>query len=347
MPLFEAGSDQAPHNPKSFLSSAGILSLDELVSRRERAFPTELGKINDDGLFDPFRARLEHVVTDFFLHEPVYLERHKGQEHLARRPQQHFDVREVGRCPYAPTGDITHIFCCRYGETAEPQGLQIFETLEDFAELTSPAPSLILAIPSRAGLFAPDAVSLVHPLQMHPREYVGHGEAGAVFACTESRPGYVADLYWSKEAFIESLNRVQAIGRHLISHDAVAQATMRRTGQKNVPLPSAIFAKMYEEAAQCGQLQEPALVITGVWGVAIFPAENETFLGQIGVVGFEIDPSSDARDRKIATTQNGCFAVLNQTLSRDALGFLTIESGKFLRLPIRDLAWYEELPELG
>jgi hypothetical protein len=65
------------------------------------------------------------------------------------------------------------------------------------------------------------------------------------------------------------------------------------------------------------------------------------------VVGFEIDPSSEERDKKIATPQNGCFAVLNQTLSRDALGFLTIEPGKFSRLPIGDLAWYEELPELS
>jgi hypothetical protein len=346
MPLLEAGNDRTPPSPRSFLSSAGINSLNEMVTRREHVLPTELGKINDDGHFDPFRARLEHFVTDFFLHETIYLERHKGQEQLGRRPRQHFDVREVGRCTYAPTGDTAHIFCCRYAETPEPLGIKIFEALEDFEDPPTP-PSLILAIPSRAGLLAPDALSLVHPLELQPREHLGRGEAGAVFACTESRSGYVADLYWSKDAFIDSLDRVQTIGRYLIDHDAVAQATMRRTGRKTFPPPSAIFSKMYEEAARVAQLQDPALLITGVWGVAIFPGENETFNGQIGVVGYEIEPSTDGPAKAIAKTQNGCFAVLNQTLKRDPLGFLTIEPGRFSRLPIGDLAWYEELPELS
>ena len=176
---------------------------------------------------------------------------------------------------------------------------------------------------------------------------MGSGEAGAVFACTEARPGYLAELYWSEDAFIDSLNRVQEIGRHLIKRDAVARATMRRTGESDLPVPSAIFAKMYEEAARVGQSQDRPLFVTGVWGVALFPAENETFHGQIGVVGLEIDLSLGADDKRIATGRGECFAVLNQTLQRDPLGFLDIQPGRFSRLPLGDLAWYEQLPELS
>lgn len=347
MPTLEVGPDAPVAHPQSFLSSAGIHSLRQLIDRREHHDPIELGKIDDDGKFSPFRARLECIVSDFFLGESVYLERNTGHEHLARRPQQHFDVREIARCTYTPTGDTAHIFCCRYGETAEAGiNLQSTTAVDEYLEKLLHPASIQLAIPSRAGLLPPDAVSLVHPLRMFPREYVKLGEAGAVVACTESRPGYVADLYWSKEAFVDSLNRVQEIGRHLIHTDAVARATMRRTGEIELPIPSAIFAKIYEETARFAQSLEPSLFITGVWGVAIFPGDNGTYTTQIGVVGLEIEEEIQGTGNTIATGKNECFGVLSQTLSRDAVGFLSIEPGRFSRLPVADLAWYERLPEL-
>jgi hypothetical protein len=113
-----------------------------------------------------------------------------------------------------------------------------------------------LAIPSRAGLTAPDALSLVAPLHMYPREFIEDGEAGAVFACAERMPGFIADLYWSEAAFMESLNRVQEIGRKLISKGAIMRATMRGTGENSFEEPSAILSKLYESAAQFGQTQE-------------------------------------------------------------------------------------------
>lgn len=347
MPQLEHAGDATPARPGSFLSAAGIHSLRQLIDRREHRDPIELGKVDDDGRFSLFRARLECIVSDFFLGESVYLERHTGTEHLARRPQQHFDVREVAHCTYTPTGDTAHIFCCRYGETSEsPTNLQSTTAVEEYLERLLHPPTIQLAIPSRAGLLPPVAVSLVHPLRMSPREYVTLGEAGAVVACTESQPGYTADLYWSKEAFIDSLNRVQEIGRHLIHSDAVARATMRRTGEIELPVPSAILAKIYEETARFAQSLEPLLFITGVWGVAVFPADNGTYTAQIGVVGLEIEESSQETGNTIAAGKNECFGVLSQTLSRDALGFLSIEPGRFSRLPIGDLAWYDRLPTL-
>ena len=41
---------------RQLLRSAGLHSLNDLTARREETLPLELGIINDDGIYDPFRG---------------------------------------------------------------------------------------------------------------------------------------------------------------------------------------------------------------------------------------------------------------------------------------------------
>ena len=182
---------------------------------------------------------------------------------------------------------------------------------------------------------------------MSPREYVQEGEAGAVFACTEGMPGYVADLYWSESAFIESLNRVQDIGRKLIENFAIMRASVRGSGERDFSEASAILSKLYESAAQYGQPHETPLFAAGMWGVAIHKQRRESYLCQIGVVGIEVDFKSSEPNKPIIPSKERCFAIINFVLTRDEFGFLTITPDRYIRKPIGDLPWYDTLPELN
>jgi hypothetical protein len=332
--------------PRAFLHSAGLSSLEDVIDRRHRAYPIDLGSIGDDGAYSPFRARLHGLVKDFFLGESIHLERHRGREHLSRRPPQHLDVRPVGSCKFPSTGDTIQLFCCRYGETQHTER-NPYESSWAHRDETLHPRDIHLAIPSRAGLTPPDAVSLVNPLRMAPREYLEDGEAGAVFACTEGMPGFIADLYWSESAFIESLNRVQEIGRKLIGDYAIMRASVRGTGECEFQEPSAILSKLYESAAQFGQTQEIPLFAAGIWGVAVHKHSRGTFACQMGVVGIEVNYSSQEPDKPILPNKERCFAIINFILARDEFGFLSITPDRYTRMPLGDLPWYDTLPELS
>jgi hypothetical protein len=333
-------------SPSTLLHSAGLQSLNDVIHRRHHSYPIELGSIDDDGGYSPFRARLHGLVKDFFLGESVHLERHRGQEHLSRRPPQHLDVRAVGSCKLETTGDKIQLFCCRYGETTHTERDPYEPSWHQRDEHHHPR-DIQLAIPSRAGLTPPEAVSLVDPLRMSPREYLQEGEAGAVFACTEGMPGYVADLYWSESAFIESLNRVQDIGRKLIENFAIMRASVRGSGERDFTEASAILSKLYESAAQYGQTQDNPLFAAGIWGVAIHKQRRESYICQIGVVGIEVDFKSCEPHKPIIPSKERCFAIINFVLTRDEFGFLTITPDRYTRKPLGDLPWYDKLPELN
>lgn len=346
IPKLQALAPNDDCTPRTLLHSAGLSSLDDVIDRRHHAYPIELGTIDDDGAYSPFRARLHGLVKDFFLGESIHLERHRGREHLSRKPPQHLDVRPVGSCKLQATGDKIQLFCCRYGETTYSEREPYEPTWNYRDEYLHPR-DIHLAIPSRAGLTPPDAVSLVNPLRMSPREYVQDGEAGAVFACTEGMPGYVADLYWSESAFIESLNRVQEIGRKLIKDFAIMRATVRGAGECEFPEASAILSKLYESAAQYGQTQEIPLFAAGIWGVALQKQGRGSFVCQMGVVGIEVDFSAQEPEKPILPNKERCFAIINFIVARDEFGFLSIKADRYTRRPIGDLPWYDKLPELS
>jgi hypothetical protein len=331
--------------PQALLQASGVSSLSEFVRRRHGADPIDLGSIDDDGRPDPLRMRLQGLVKDFFLGESVYLERHSGQEHRSRRPPQHLDVRLIGSCKLSSTGEGIRLFCCRYGETVD--GLkESSDSAWRYRDVQLHPRDVHLAIPSRAGLKPPDAVSLVSPLRMHPREYVEEGEAGAIFACTEKTPGYAADIYWSEEAFVESLNRLQDIGRQLIERAAIVRAIGRGAGECEFPGASAMLSKLYEGAAHYAQSQDNPLLLSGIWGIAVHKESPKSFLCQIGVVGFEFDFSKQDADRSILPSKERCFAIINFIMTRDEFGFLLLQPTCFTRRSIGALPWYDELPVL-
>ncbi len=340
------GTEASLSSTRSILNHAGLGHLDEVLERRVGADPIELGLIDDDGIYSPLRAGLYHRVTELFVGESEHLERHSGMEHAARRPVQRFDVRPIASCQWGPEGVRAHIFCCEYGEVPEPPPLVTSSNIAEYLEQPEARAELRLAIPSRAGLTPPDALSLIHPLRMKPREFVDHGEAGAVVIVAENGGAYTLELFWTEEAFIDSLNRVQEIGRALIDGEAVARAAMRRTGEVEIGRASAILSKLYENAAQVFQTQESPLFLIGIWGIAVFRRSATTFESQIGVVGVEVKPPSMSSAAGLVTTHNECFGVVNQTLQRDSLGFMTVAPTRVSRLPIADLPWYEKLPAL-
>jgi hypothetical protein len=136
---------------------------------------------------------------------------------------------------------------------------------------------------------------------------------------------------------------VQEIGRHLIRHNAVARATMRKLGEAEITLASTILTKLYESAAAFAQLQDRPLLPTGLWGLAIFPDSRDSFDSQLGFVAFALQEGTDTPN-EILSGSPPIFAVVNQRIERDNFGFLTITPQKLKTFPIADIPWYDQLP---
>jgi hypothetical protein len=67
----------------------------------------------------------------------------------------------------------------------------------------------------------------------------------------------------------------------------------------------------------------------------------------MGVVGIEVNYSSQEPDKPILPNKERCFAIINFILARDEFGFLSITPDRYTRMPLGDLPWYDTLPELS
>jgi hypothetical protein len=182
---------------------------------------------------------------------------------------------------------------------------------------------------------------------MFPREYVEEGEAGAVLACAVGIPGFSAQLYWDDAAYEHSLNRVQEIGRELIRNEVPAQVALRERGEHVFSGASAILSMLYETAAQFGQTQEVPIFAAGVWGVAIHPRRDGTHMGQLGIIGVEVNFKDATPGEALLPSRERCLAVINCELKRDDFGFLSIIPERCRRLPMTRIDWYEQLPDIS
>jgi hypothetical protein len=321
--------------PASLLSGSGSESLSDIVQRRYDTKPIQMGHVDE----------LSKAIKGFFLSDSAYLEKHRHYEACARRPTQRFDIRQIGLASQTTHKEGSHehyehvqIFCCRYGE--------------EFRPASSSKAALTLAIPSLAGLKAPEAISLVNPLSMLPREYVQEGEAGAIVCFSPSSQQYVADLYWSPSAFLHSLNQVQHIGKMLIETAAIEEAASNGFGVVDVHRASAILAKLYEGVAQVGQAVDEPFFSAGLWGVAVLPQRNNTYRCMVGVVALNIpELESDAAQkpgelqRLFASERH--FAIATFRLYRDGFGFLKISSEDCTLYPLKPVRWFDDLPAVA
>jgi len=336
---------QRTRTPAEYLSQAGSESLKDVVDRRDKAKLFQMGHVDELGQPSPIHSHLSNSIKDFFLSDPTHLEKHRNYEAFARRPNQYFDIRQVGTATEShntdgvrSTQEFMQIFCCRYGEELQAQ--------------QSSKTSLTLAIPSHAGLRAPDAISLINPLSMMPREYIDEGEAGAILCFSPTSQRYVADLYWSPSAFVHSLSEVQTIGTMLIKTDAMKEAADTGVGVVDVHRASAILAKLYEAVAQVGQAEDEPFFSAGMWGVAVLPQKNNTYQCLIGVVALNIPNLSDERPEQTQGMQSlflskRNFAVARFSLYRDDFGFLKISSENCSLHPLEPLPWFDRLPKVA
>jgi hypothetical protein len=304
-----------------------------------------MGHVDELGKPSPSHSHITNTIKEFFLSEARYLEVHRNYEASARRPNQYFDVRQVGV--------TTELYASHEGCVA-PQSVQIFccRYEEELQSHHSSKEHLTLAIPSLAGLKPPDAISLVNPLGMQPREYIDQGEAGAILCFSPASQRYVADLYWSPSAFTRSLSQVQEIGKMLIKVDAIGEAAQKGIGVVDVHRASAILAKLYEAVAQLGQAVEEPFFSAGIWGVAVLPQRDNTYRCVMGVVALEVPDTSDGAHNESSTTRSlfiskRNFAVANFSVYLDDFGFLKISSEDCKRYPIAPLAWFDRLPEIA
>jgi hypothetical protein len=322
-------------SPATLLSQSGSENLTDVVQRRHDAKPLQMGHVDE----------LSKAIKGFFLSDTTYLEKRRHYEAFARRPTQRFDIRQIGLANHVRGREGSHdqneqvqIFCCRYGEEIQPD--------------PSSKASLTLAIPSLAGLKAPEAISLVNPLSMLPREYVSEGEAGAIVCFSPTSQQYVADLYWSPSAFVRSLNQVQRIGKMLIETAAMEEAVSNGFGVVDVHRASAILAKLYEGVAQVGQAVDEPFFSAGIWGVAVLPQRNNTYRCLVGVVALNIPDLANDTAQKPDELQRlfvseRHFAIASFRLYRDDFGFLKISSEDCTLHPLKPVPWFDDLPAVA
>lgn len=327
------------------LEVSGASNLSDIVTRRNHSRPVALGRVDEYHRPDITRQFMTEIIKGFFLSESCYLEKHRGSESTARKPSQYFDVREIG----GPPGDIrTRLYCCRYGEgtTRIEDRTKPDSTWDD--ELSSSHPNgVTLAIPSSAGLQVPDAVSLVNPLFMLPREYIEEGDAGAILVINADTFAYSMELYWSEIAFHNSLAQIQDFGRLLIEEDAVSDAAHDGTSVCDIHRGSALLSGIYERAAQAALVISPRLFIRGVWGVAILPQEPDTCMCQLGTIGYQIEEPPTGAPHRLLLTKESSPLVVNISIHRDHFGFVSMEVEKISIVPAKNITWYEQLPNLN
>lgn len=327
------------------LEACGASNLSDVVTRRNHSPPVALGRVDEYRRPDITRQFITQIIKDFFLSESCYLEKHRGSESTARKPSQYFDVRELG----SPSGEgRMRLYCCRYGEgTIRVEDRTVPDsTWND--ELCSTHPrGVTLAIPSSAGLQVPDAASLVNPLLMLPREYIAEGDAGAILVINADTFAYSMELYWSEMAFYNSLARIQDFGRLLIEEDAVSDAAHNGTSVCDIHRGSALLSKIYECAAQAALIVTPRFFVRGVWGVAIIPQGPDTFMCQLGTIGFQMEEPSTEGTHSLLVTRESNPIVANISICRDPFGFVSMEVDKLSIIPAKNITWYDKLPNLN
>jgi hypothetical protein len=339
---------RAPVSPALALKNTGVSELQEVVSRRSSASPIALGNVDEYDKPDISRQFITGVIKQFFLSDSVYLEKHRGREHTARRPFQYLDVREVGRTDQDPKAADTIIYCCRYGESSNDPHMQTKPDRTWNEEASASHPHRIrLAIPSSAGLQIPDAISLVNPLLMLPREYIEEGEAGAFLAVNPRNFTYTMDLYWSKIAFQQSLEQMQELGRILIEEDAVSNAVECGKAVSDIHRGSALLAKAYESVAQAAISITPQLLMSGIWGIAVLPSTNDSLTCQLGTIGWQLEDPSTEGLHQVSLKEKPQIAVTNLSITRDNLGMVSMDVEKFSVVAPSKLTWYTRLPSLN
>jgi hypothetical protein len=163
---------------------------------------------------------------------------------------------------------------------------------------------------------------------------------------------YVADLYWSKLAFMDSLEHVQEIGRTLIALDAPGEAARTGVGFHDFHRASAILTKVYDAVAQIGQDEAVRFFTCGIWGVAIQPKTTGGFVCQIGVAatehGLECEKPLDPNvTNQLLTESDRKLVVVKFDLRQDRFGFLQLFPEAVHKSPVEPVTWYDTLPSLN
>jgi hypothetical protein len=256
-------------------------------------------------------------------------------------------VHQIGEINNPSTSKVTKLFwsSCAVRVTGDTASLTAIQRKQKPGEVSGEE---IAAIPATAGLTPHHAASLTAPVHQPPCEYIFLGDAGAVFSFCPDTFAVSAELSWSPDAYVGSLNALQEVGRWLIASNAIERAVQLGTGTRDIRGCSALLSKAYETAAQIGQTHEEPFLVSGLWGIAVLPRPKESYdyLLQVGVVGLTIN-QDDLQDlSKLALIRDRSMVIVNVQLSRDELGFVSMVPEKVSTFPLQRIEWHSSLPVL-
>jgi len=267
------------------------------------------------------------------------------KQQLQRARGGSLSTREVARCAKFNAADETRLFISSLKVPATGE-LAKLVSLRQGCDVQKAEGSVVVTIPSSAGLNPSAAASLTVPCAQPPCEYVFEGHAGALVSFTPHSSELLIDLFWTPSAYLDSLNSLQSIGRYLIHSDAIGRSVERGQGDTEIKGASALLSKAYEAVSMVGQMDNEPFIVSGVWGVAVLPRPKESYdyLLQMGVVGLLPDLSQNSTSTPIMEIKERQMIVVNLSLTRDSFGLVQMEPQKVTRLGLERFEWHEELP---
>jgi hypothetical protein len=335
----------SPQTLPELLSKTGATGFEDLTERREQSKPVALSKVDEHGALNVHNVRRYETIRNFFA--PRSFQPDSGHhERLAQWTDSSLDVRPLGGYLFGRDGEALEFYSCRcelnHGGAPKRSSFAFDSSLHE----ESPK----VAIPSSPSTNPLESLSMINPLRMSSMEFVGQ-DAGAIFCFSPSTFGCIARLYWSEQAFMESLNRVQTIGSALIRMQADNYAAEKGEGILRFNSGSALLAQLYESVAVLGQSSDPLFITHGIWGAAVIPQTHGYFLCQLGIVALGVDllkPRGETDPFTLVTPDPAKkrFVVANFIVSRDQFGFVDILPEKCEAYPVEPLPWYNSLPAL-
>jgi hypothetical protein len=329
------------------LEAAGCRRLGDVLKKLDKP-PFILSAEPTPGEPDLHQGYLRDQMQTFFSTYSLTSSTSNPRGRRTRPPECELKVHKIGEVSSLQSSHVTQLYwsSCAVrlsGDTACLAALNWDRSPEEVVG------EEVTAIPATAGLTPSHAASLTAPVHQPPCEYVFFGDAGAVFSFCPDTFQVSAELSWSPEAYLGSLNALQAVGRWLIASRAVERAVQLGTGTQELRSCSTLLSKAYETVAQVGQTHEQPFLVSGLWGVAVLPRPKDHYdhLLQVGVVALPVG-GDDLQDlSKLTLLHEQKMVIVNLQLSRTDLGFISMVPDKVSLFPLQDIEWHSSLPVIN
>lgn len=349
LPLASQENNETTTSSQTLSESLKIAGCNRLndVFRQVEERPRSLALQRDNGDVDIHHQYLRNQINSFFSTRSLT---HFTSVNGGRRSKPlgcSIQVRKIGEVASPPHSHETELFwtSCSIPLSGEHANLAAIHW-ERRPEEVQGEP--LTTIPASANLTPLEASSLAVPIRQSTYEFIFSGQAGAIVSFSPNTFAITAELTWSPEAYVGSLNALQEIGKWLIAARSIERAVETGMGTQEVRGCSALLSKVYEIAAQVGQTHWQPFLVSGLWGIAVLPRPQQSYdhLVQVGVVGLKIQEDDIHDLSKITLVQDRTMAVVNVHLSRNDFGFVTTTADKVSTFPLQHIEWHTTLPRI-